>query len=93
MQPTPRLSDYVCALFDEPDRSRVTTELDALTALPGPMTTERVQTAVVSLSAGDMDRFEDELDLARRDWRDVLVAAGLAGEDWAQRLDDLLGPG
>lgn len=32
------------------------------------------------------------LDLARRDWRDVLVSAGLGDEDWPAALDDILGP-
>ena len=31
------------------------------------------------------------LELARIDWRDVLVVAGLAHEDWRAVLDDVLG--
>jgi hypothetical protein len=27
---------------------------------------------------------------AETDWRDVLVAADLAGDDWARRVDELL---
>jgi hypothetical protein len=79
-------------VFDQADVHHVTTALADLGGLPGPMTTERVQTAVVLLSDGDMARFERQLRLARTDWRDVLVAAGLADEDWAGRLDAELGP-
>ena len=32
------------------------------------------------------------LQLARIDWRDVLVVAGLGNEDWRDVLDDVLGP-
>jgi hypothetical protein len=32
------------------------------------------------------------LDLATADWRDALVAAELADQDWRQRLDIELGP-
>ena len=36
--------------------------------------------------------FDRALEVARRDWRDVLVAAGFEHEDWPERLDDYLGP-
>ena len=91
MQPSPRLFARICEDFEQSDVHRVTMELDALTDLPGPTTVERVQAAVVMLSAGDMARFEQQIALAERDWRDVLVAAGLAREDWPKRLDAYLG--
>jgi len=31
------------------------------------------------------------LNVAKADWRDVLMAAGLADEDWPARLDAALG--
>ena len=37
-------------------------------------------------------RLDVQLREARIDWRDVLVAAGLAHEDWPERLDTYLGP-
>ena len=52
---------------------------------------ERVQTAIIIIAAGNMNRFLDAIQLAELDWRDVLVAAGLANGDWATRLDDILG--
>ena len=53
--------------------------------------TERVQAAVVMWAAGDEARLEDSLRLAQVDWRDVLVRAGLADDDWAKRLNAELG--
>jgi hypothetical protein len=53
---------------------------------------ERVQAAIVLWAAGDHGRFKDSLHLAGIDWRDVLVRADLADEDWTERLDAALGP-
>jgi hypothetical protein len=53
---------------------------------------ERVQAAVVLWAGGDLARLRDARDLARLDWRDVLVRADLADEDWRLRLDAELGP-
>jgi hypothetical protein len=56
-----------------------------------PAHAERVQAAVVVLARGNLGRLKDSILLARTDWRDVLVAAGLANEDWPARLDAELG--
>jgi hypothetical protein len=53
--------------------------------------TERVQAAIVLLARGDLARFRQALVLSTLDWRDVLVSAGLADEDWPTRLDRELG--
>ncbi|MCO1575879.1 hypothetical protein M8C13_08925 [Crossiella sp. SN42] len=53
---------------------------------------ERVQAAIVLLAAGDLARFRQAVTLSRTDWRDVLIAAGLANTDWATQLDQVLGP-
>jgi hypothetical protein len=52
---------------------------------------ERVQAAIVLASAGQWDRFLGIFHLLRTDWRDVLVAGGLANADWPARLDAELG--
>lgn len=52
---------------------------------------ERIQAAIVLVAAGDAGRLDQAAALAESDWRDVLVAAGLANEDWPARLDDELG--
>lgn len=36
----------------------------------------RVQKAVLTLSGGDLDRLAAQVEKARKDWRDVLMAAG-----------------
>ena len=48
----------------------------------------RVHAAVLWLSQGDLDRFDRELDGACMDWRDTLVVAGLAYDDWREVLTD-----
>lgn len=52
---------------------------------------ERVQAAIVVTADGDIGRLRQMLDLAMTDWRDLLVAAGLADADWRQRLTAELG--
>lgn len=39
-----------------------------------------------------MDRILDAVQLAKEDWRDVLVGAGLADAGWRERLEATLGP-
>jgi hypothetical protein len=41
---------------------------------------ERFQFAALKLNAGDLDKFDQAIALAKRDWRDLLMAAGF-GED------------
>lgn len=59
---------------------------------PETFASERAQAAVVLLAGGDVLRFGQAARLALRDWRDLLVAAGLAHPDWPDRLDAELGP-
>ena len=54
---------------------------------------ERVRAAIVLLANGDLSRFRSTLELAKTDWRDLLVAAGLAHGDWPTRLDEALRQG
>ncbi|MGR8918888.1 MAG: hypothetical protein ACU85V_04665 [Gammaproteobacteria bacterium] len=56
-------------------------EHDCADALPGcaghdPARMERIRFAVLKLSGGDETRLLHGLELARTDWRDLLVAAG-----------------
>ena len=46
----------------------------------------RVHVAVIWLSKGDIKRFDTELEGACCDWRDTLVSADLADEDWKRVL-------
>ncbi len=46
----------------------------------------RVHIAILWLSQGELPRFERALQIARFDWRDTLVAAGLGNGDWREVL-------
>ncbi|WP_233521588.1 hypothetical protein [Streptomyces triticagri] len=59
---------------------------------PRMLGSERVQAAVVLAARGSVRGFVDAVQLARLDWRDLLMAAGLAHRDWPERLDAELGP-
>lgn len=54
--------------------------------------TERVQAAVVICAAGSVVAARGAAELARLDWRDLLVNAGLADGDWPHRIFDEFGP-
>ena len=51
---------------------------------------ERILAAVAVVGADQT--VPAALELARIDWRDLLVSAGLAGEDWRDVLNEMLGP-
>jgi hypothetical protein len=71
--------------------------LEVLGALPedvlGGQDPERIHASLVIKTGGDWYMFERWLELARSDWRDALVGAGLGDEDWKDRLNDVLGRG
>ncbi|GAA3900988.1 hypothetical protein [Streptomyces lannensis] len=54
--------------------------------------TERLLTAAVVIAGGDVGRFRAAVRLAREDWRDLLMEAGLGHEDWPHVLDEELSP-
>lgn len=47
---------------------------------------ERVHLALLHLSQGDLAQFERHLSIATTDWRDTLVAGGLAHSNWREVL-------
>ncbi|WP_306326116.1 hypothetical protein [Streptomyces venezuelae] len=53
---------------------------------------ERCHAALVLLAGGSVGRFDEAVELASQDWRDLLVAADLAHQDWPARLRTELGP-
>lgn len=53
--------------------------------------TERLLCAVVLFAAGDVRRMKPAVEQVFTDWRDLLVDAELANEDWPSRLDAELG--
>ncbi|MEV0094007.1 hypothetical protein [Streptomyces sp. NPDC050738] len=52
---------------------------------------ERLQAAIIVLAQGSVRQFRDAVQLALTDWRDLLVAADLADENWRDRLQAELG--
>jgi hypothetical protein len=54
---------------------------------------ERVQAAIVLCGRGDLARVREAQAIATQDWRDVLVRAELADDDWREKLDAQLGAG
>jgi len=87
-----RLERYVRERFDPEKAGDVLLQLVALADSSGRSLPERVQAAAVLVADGDYEAFGEALALARIDWRDLLVAAGLAEEDWPAELDYRLGP-
>lgn len=52
---------------------------------------ERVHAAVLLVAKGNRIMFEDALEHARDDWRDLLQRAELDTDGWRARLDFVLG--
>jgi hypothetical protein len=49
---------------------------------------DRVHLAIIKLSGGDITRVPHSLEIAARDWRDVLVWSGLGQPNWPDVLRD-----
>jgi len=93
--PSARLQRRIRADFG-PDASEI---LEAVCSVPESLPladrhdSERLQAALVLPARGSAADFTKRLRLARANWRDALVAAGLADEDWRHKLDAELGSG
>jgi hypothetical protein len=53
---------------------------------------ERLQAAAFILLEGDVRRISNVQEILVRDWRDILVWAGLGHSNWPDRLNEMLGP-
>jgi hypothetical protein len=51
---------------------------------------ERLQTAAMICARGNLSKLHDAVALASTDWRDLLVRAELADDDWQTKLDTAL---
>lgn len=43
---------------------------------------DQIWTSIIILANFRMDEIEEVIQHARKDWRDVIIAAGLAADDW-----------
>lgn len=86
-----RLQRFVRAQFVADEVDDVLLSLMGMGESGGRPASERVQAAAVIVSRGDIDKLGEAIELARIDWRDLLVMGGLEYEDWADKLDRLLG--
>jgi len=88
---TPRIERYVRLHFD--DAELVLAVLaDWRISYDEEPPIERLTAAVVLAADGTLEGIDSAFELAEQDWRDLLVAAGLAHEDWPELLDLRLGP-
>jgi hypothetical protein len=89
--PTARLERYVRIRFPAAEVDGVPRALDEWRIPyedepPG----ERLQAAVLLLADGRAEHLARGFRLGEVDWRDLLVAARLAGENWSELLDSRL---
>ena len=88
---TPRIERYVRLHFD--DAELILAALaDWRISYEEEPPDERLTAAVVLGADGSLEGIDAGFELAEQDWRDLLVAAGLAHEDWPELLDLRLGP-
>ena len=87
-----RLQEYVRREFPDEEADAVIARLGTLDlASAQKQSLERIQAAVVLLTHGEMERLEESVRIAERDWRDALVWSGLGQPNWPRRLDTVLG--
>lgn len=87
-----RLQAYVRGEFARGEADAVIARLATLDlANAEKQSLERIQASVVLLTRRDIQRLEESVRIAERDWRDALVWSGLGQQDWPERLDAELG--
>jgi hypothetical protein len=95
-QITSRVDTVIEKLFPAADRSTVHQILleecsDKLPLVKNSNEIERIQLGILKLSMGNVNQFLEAAHMARRDWRDVLVAAGFGNDleahnNWAAEV-------
>lgn len=90
MNVSPRLKRWIGQHYERGSAEKVLEELGTLPAeIFGAQDTERIAAALVL--GGSWSDFQSRLATAQVDWRDLLVGAELADEDWPSRLNSELG--
>jgi hypothetical protein len=80
-----RVQGHIRELFPAESRADVTAALtdecgDNLPLMDDPRLVERIRIAALKLSAGDVTKLLEAVELAQDDWRDLLVTAGFADD-------------
>jgi hypothetical protein len=76
--PSERLEAFVRREFPAEDAAAVIDRLDQLALSNAEkQSLERIQAAIVLLTKADFERFDENVRLAEKDWRDALVFSGL----------------
>lgn len=91
--PSARLKRRLLVDFG-PDGGEILAALEAIPeslSLAERQDAERLQAALVLSARGRTSEFASRLSLAKADWWDALVAAGLQNSDWPQGLAAALG--
>ncbi|MFS8101310.1 hypothetical protein LFM09_29710 [Lentzea alba] len=89
MELTGRVKARVRTYFPAEDVEEALAELAGVET--GGQDVERVHAAVLLAAMTSLERLKELVALSRVDWRDVLVAGGLADGDWRGRLERGLG--
>ncbi|HZP30667.1 MAG TPA: hypothetical protein VFC99_17085 [Acidimicrobiia bacterium] len=93
-QPSARLVAFASRAYGGAADAALAAVLAALPGLPlaDRQDPERLAAAMLVFGQGDAARLQRGISIAKRDWRDLLVAAGLAQGDWPEILERTLGP-
>ena len=83
--PSPRIAERLAADFGAAAPSLLSTlERLEVTQQVGP---ERIQAAILLAARGSQTLFQDALEHAQEDWRDLLDRVGLADDGWHRVVD------
>ncbi|MFD0857121.1 hypothetical protein ACFQ07_33255 [Actinomadura adrarensis] len=56
------------------------------------MSRERLQVSVLIVARGHLTRLDEAIASGHQDWRDLLLSAGLADENWRAKVEAELAP-
>ena len=87
---TPRVERYVRDRFPDPEEVLGMLRSWEI-SYEGEAPSERLVAAAILHAAGDSTRVKEAFELAEQDWSDLLVNAGLAGDDYRRTLAARLG--
>ncbi|KUN97960.1 hypothetical protein [Streptomyces caeruleatus] len=89
---TPRIKKRIAQEYAEQDQQAVEDLLlELIGELEQEVEEERIIAAALLCAQGRVDGLLNAAETTRRDWRNILAAAGLAHKDWPERLDSEFG--